>query len=213
MNERSLDSLQLREVQAQILEKLEFLSGRVLVIGDVGLDEYLLGEVSRISPEAPVPVLDVKTQERRMGLAANVAQNVVGLGGEVMLLSVIGEDSAAAQLKNLLGQAKVSSQHLIEDPSRPTTRKSRLMTENHHIARVDFERRQFLSDSVEKQLVDLATRLVPSSDVVVIEDYAKGVLSESAHPENYSNGPRSGEKKPLLIQLPKPLLVTIKGPM
>ena len=139
----------------------------------------LLGEVSRISPEAPVPVLDVKAQEQRMGLAANVAQNVSRLGGEVLLLSVIGKDNAGVQLKDLLDRAEVSSEHLVEDPGRPTTRKSRLIAENHHIARVDFERRQFLSNSVESQLIESAARLIPSSDVVVIEDYAKGVLSES----------------------------------
>ena len=78
-----------------------------------------------------------------MGLAANVAQNVSHLGGEVLLLSVIGKDDAGVQLKDLLDRAEVSSEHLVEDPGRPTTRKSRLIAENHHMARVDFERRQF----------------------------------------------------------------------
>lgn len=178
LNESLLNLPQLREIQSQILESLERLSARVLIVGDVGLDEYLLGEVSRISPEAPVPILDVKNQEQRIGLAANVAQNVSSLGGEAILLSVVGKDEAGLCLKKLLDKAGVSTQHLVEDLNRPTTRKVRLISENHHIARLDFERRQFLSGSVESQLIELATHLIPSSDVIVIEDYAKGVLSK-----------------------------------
>ena len=202
VSERVLSPLQLKEIQPQILEGLKSLSGRVLVIGDVGLDEYLLGEVSRISPEAPVPVLDVKSQEHRMGLAANVAQNVSSLGGEAILLSVIGKDSAGVELKNLLNKSHVSPKHLIEDLGRPTTRKSRLLSENHHIARVDFERRQFLSSSVESQLVEAAAQLIPSSDVVVIEDYAKGVLSESAT-QKIIQLARRAHKKTLVDPAPK----------
>ena len=202
MNERSLSPSQLKETQSQILGQLESLSGRVLVVGDVGLDEYLLGEVSRISPEAPVPVLDVKAQEQRIGLAANVAQNVSGLGGEVILLSVIGKDEAGVQLKDLLDIAKVSSEHLIEDLDRPTTRKSRLIAENHHLARVDFERCQFLSPNVESQLVESTVKLISAVDVVVMEDYAKGVLSQSVTQQIIQLAHKAG-KKTLIDPAPK----------
>ena len=164
-----------------VAEKLDKLAnGRLLVVGDICLDEYYLGDVKRISPEAPVPVLEVKNQEQRLGLAANVAQNVVSLKGQCHLLGVVGDDSTAQDLKALMTEAGVKTDSLIVDSERPTTRKTRLMTGNHHIARVDFERKQFLSKSTEKQLLDRARDIMDDIDVVVIEDYAKGVFSANS---------------------------------
>ncbi len=195
MVERILTSPQLKEVQLQILDQLEeSLSGHILVIGDVGLDEYLLGEVSRISREAPVPVLDVKSQNHRLGLAANVAKNVSSLGGEVTLIGAIGDDDTGSHFKRLLESEGVSSKHLIEDPQRMTTRKSRLIAENHHVARVDFQRRQFLSSSVESQLIEKAAKWIPTSDVIIIEDYANGVLTELVTQEIISLAQLSNKK-------------------
>ncbi len=153
---------------------------RLIVVGDIGLDEYVLGEVRRISPEAPVPVLEVQTQDSRLGLAANVAQNVASLGGEALLVAVVGQDSAADVLRAKLKSAEVSPDHLIVDSSRPTTRKLRVMSGPHHIVRVDYEHKQYLSDAVENQLVDKVLSLLKQADGVVIEDYAKGVFSESS---------------------------------
>ncbi|MCB0389638.1 MAG: D-glycero-beta-D-manno-heptose-7-phosphate kinase [Bdellovibrionales bacterium] len=172
---------ELKDKKQAIAKKLEDLSkGRLLVVGDLCLDEYYLGDVKRISPEAPVPVLEVKSQERRLGLAANVAQNVVSLKGKCHLLGVIGNDSTAQDFKSLLAEAGVSSESLIVDSARPTTRKTRLMTGNHHIARVDFERKQFLSKTAENELLNRAKDLMSEIDVVVLEDYAKGVFSENS---------------------------------
>ena len=123
-------------------------------------------------------MLDVESQERRLGLAANVANNIRTLGGEVLLLSVIGSDETGSQLRGLLGEKKISCEHLIEDEGRLTTRKTRLISGNHHVARVDKLRCQFLSPSVEAQLLKRTAELIPSCDVVVVEDYAHGVLSE-----------------------------------
>jgi rfaE bifunctional protein kinase chain/domain len=153
---------------------------RLIVVGDIGLDEYVLGEVRRISPEAPVPVLEVKTQDSRLGLAANVAQNVASLGGEALLVAVVGDDGAAESLRAKLRAAEVSPEHLIVDSSRPTTRKLRVMSGPHHIVRVDYEHKQYLSDAVEAQLVAKVVSLLERADGVVIEDYAKGVFSESS---------------------------------
>ena len=153
-------------------------AARILVLGDVGLDEYLMGSVKRISPEAPVPVLDVQEQDARLGLAANVAQNIVTLGGTPHLLGVVGQDRSAEELKALLTSSGVDPESLIVDPDRPTTRKTRLMSEHHHIARVDFEQRRLISPSVQEQLFKKVESLMESIDGVVIEDYAKGVLSE-----------------------------------
>ena len=96
------------QVKAKLLEKItQFKNKKILVVGDVGVDEYVMGNVRRISPEAPVPVLEVTGEDSRIGLAANVAQNVVSLGGKVQLVSVIGADQGAEILKNLLVKSNV----------------------------------------------------------------------------------------------------------
>jgi rfaE bifunctional protein kinase chain/domain len=168
-----------KDLANSVLKKLDQLSGKkVLIVGDVGLDQYVIGDVKRISPEAPVPVLEVSTEDQRLGLAANVAQNVTSLGGEPLLLGVVGDDSAAGQLRDELKKAQISDRFLLVDGSRPTTRKLRVMAEHHHIVRVDFEHRRFLSASVQTQLKQSFDRLIEEADGLVIEDYAKGVLDE-----------------------------------
>jgi rfaE bifunctional protein kinase chain/domain len=144
------------------------------------LDEYVMGDVRRISPEAPVPVLEVQTQESRLGLVANVAQNVASLGGEALLVAVVGQDTAADELRDRLKKVEVSPEHLIVDTSRPTTRKLRVMSGHHHIVRVDYEHKKYISSEVEKRLVEKVKSLLSKADGVIIEDYAKGALTESA---------------------------------
>ncbi len=156
-----------------------FQSKRILVLGDVGLDEYIDGDIARISPEAPVPVLDVREEKFHLGLSANVAQNIRCLGGHVDLVSVVGDDLAGETLKKSLNNINVSTKNLIVDMSRPTTRKLRVMSGQHHVVRVDFERRRFLSKSIEKKIVDQAVPLLKLADGVILQDYAKGVLSQS----------------------------------
>ncbi len=153
---------------------------RLIVVGDIGLDEYVMGEVRRISPEAPVPVLEVQSQDSRLGLAANVAQNVASLGGEAFLVAVVGADGAADQLRKRLTEAQVDPGHLIVDDSRPTTRKLRVMSGAYHLVRVDYERKQYVSAEVENRLVQKVISLLDQADGVVIEDYAKGALSEKS---------------------------------
>lgn len=150
---------------------------KVMIIGDIGLDEYILGEVRRISPEAPVPVLEVDGEDLRLGLAANVAQNIQSLGGQAFLISVVGQDSGAVLLKELFTKAKVGTEHLITDADRPTTRKTRVMAKHHHLVRVDREVRRFVSEATEAQIFISVKSLINQVDAVVIEDYAKGVIS------------------------------------
>jgi rfaE bifunctional protein kinase chain/domain len=181
MKESRIEGEQLRALLKSFPKRLENLPKvRLIVVGDIGLDEYVLGDVRRISPEAPVPVLEVASQDSRLGLAANVAQNVASLGGVAHLVAVVGDDATAADLRKKLKSAEVSPDHLIVDSSRPTTRKLRVMSGPHHIVRVDFEKKQYLSQAVENQLVAKVGSLLDQSDGVIIEDYAKGVLSESA---------------------------------
>lgn len=195
MKESSIESDQLKSLLKALPARIEGLpKARLVVVGDVGLDEYVLGDVRRISPEAPVPVLEVQTQDSRLGLAANVAQNVASLGGEAFLVGVVGQDGAAEELRQRLKAAEVSPDHLIADAARPTTRKLRVMAGHHHIVRVDYEHKRYLSPEVEARLIAKVQSLLPKSDGVIIEDYAKGALSESALHAIISAGKSAGKK-------------------
>ncbi len=181
MKESRIEGDELKALLKSLPRRIESLpKARLIVVGDIGLDEYVLGDVRRISPEAPVPILEVAQQDSRLGLAANVAQNVASLGGVALLVAVVGSDGAADELRRKLQASGVSPDHLITDPQRPTTRKLRVMSGPHHLVRVDFEKKQYLSTDVEKQLVGMVTSLLNQAEGVIIEDYAKGVLSEGA---------------------------------
>lgn len=164
----------------ELLKQLEhFKNKKVLILGDVGLDEYVLGDVRRISPEAPVPVLDVNHEDLRLGLSANVAQNVQSLGGVPILLSVVGSDEGAQKLKDLCLKSHVSWDSIVVDSERPTTRKMRVMAGPHHIVRVDYELRKYLSQNSENHLLQEFEKQLPNADIVILQDYAKGVISEN----------------------------------
>ncbi|KYG63410.1 D-glycero-beta-D-manno-heptose-7-phosphate kinase [Bdellovibrio sp. HCB117] len=163
-----------------LINQLPLMRGKkILIIGDVCVDEYVLGEVRRISPEAPVPVLEVEQEDVRLGMAANVAQNVCSLGGQAMLVSVVGNDTGANLLRDLCAKSGVSSEFLVTDTSRPTTRKTRVMAKHHHLVRVDYEVRSSLSAEVEAQMIHMVEKNVEDADCVVIEDYKKGVISRN----------------------------------
>ncbi len=156
-----------------------FKGKKILIVGDVGLDEYIMGEVRRISPEAPVPVVEVASEDVRLGLAANVALNVRTLGGEPRLVSVIGKDAGADRLNQLFRKLSISEANLVLDESRPTTRKARIMAKHHHVVRVDYETRKFLSEAIEADVITQVRSEVQVCDAVIIEDYAKGVITPS----------------------------------
>lgn len=163
----------------KLIESLSAYKNRkVLILGDVGLDEYVLGQVRRISPEAPVPVLEVEQEDLRLGLSANVAQNVVSLGGQVTLISVVGSDVGAQKLKELSAKAGIAWASIIVDEKRPTTRKTRVMTGPHHIVRVDYEMRKYLSAQTEDKILKEFQARLPENDIVILQDYAKGVITE-----------------------------------
>ena len=164
----------------KLLDHLPKLSGRkVMIVGDVGVDEYVLGEVRRISPEAPVPVLEVEKEETRLGLAANVAQNVRSLGGTPVLVSVVGDDGGSESLFKLLQRSEISTECFVKDRERPTTRKTRVMAKHHHLVRVDFETRKFISPQIESAILDQVSGQISKVDAIIIEDYAKGLISEN----------------------------------
>jgi D-beta-D-heptose 7-phosphate kinase/D-beta-D-heptose 1-phosphate adenosyltransferase len=135
----------------QILEKFSKLN--ILVIGDVILDRYWWGEVSRISPEAPVPVVCLRNTTLAPGGAANVAANIAGLGATPILVGIVGEDDGALQLPQVLRSSNVSSDHLVSDEARPTTVKTRVIAHSHHVVRVDQEHADHVSPETEDRIV------------------------------------------------------------
>lgn len=150
---------------------------KVMVFGDVGVDEYFVGPVHRISPEAPVPVVEVDDVQKRLGLAANVALNIRSLGGIPVLFSLVGDDSGASELNSILKQNEILSDGLLVDKKRPTTRKIRVMSGQHHLVRVDFEDKSELQDEQFKKLYLLMEKEIDSCSGVIIQDYAKGVVT------------------------------------
>jgi rfaE bifunctional protein kinase chain/domain len=179
MSKFKVQKVQINDEQKNfILQKLSRLqTKKLLVLGDVGLDEYILGEVRRISPEAPVPVLEVEGEDQRLGLAANVAQNIVSLGGIPSTVSVVGQDTGAQLLQDLCKKNKVPWDGMIVDSKRPTTRKTRVMAKHHHLVRVDYEIKKYLSAETEAKVLQTVEKFLPQVDGVILEDYAKGVVS------------------------------------
>jgi len=151
----------------------------VLCVGDLMLDEFVYGEVSRISPEAPAPVIAVQRSETNIGGAGNVARNIASLGARCILAGLTGEDAAATELKAQLSQQSLIETVLVCDPSRPTTRKVRFVSEHFstHMLRADWELAAPASASIEQKLIDAILPLLPRADIVLLSDYAKGVLT------------------------------------
>jgi D-beta-D-heptose 7-phosphate kinase/D-beta-D-heptose 1-phosphate adenosyltransferase len=151
----------------------------VLCVGDLMLDEFVYGEVSRISPEAPAPVIAVQRAETNIGGAGNVARNIASLGARCIFAGLIGEDEAGAKLKAALAQESLIESVLVCDSTRPTTRKVRFVSEHFstHMLRADWELAAPASPDIEQKLIDAILPLLSRADIVLLSDYAKGVLT------------------------------------
>ena len=154
-----------------------FSGKRVLVAGDVMLDEYIWGDAWRISPEAPVPVVEVRQRTVLPGGAANAAANVASLGGRTLLLGVIGADWRGEKLRETLAQRGVAADGLVIDSARVTTTKTRIMAHGKHVVRFDEEQKTELAIPLEDELLAWAAKQVPTVDACVLSDYSKGVVS------------------------------------
>lgn len=152
---------------------------KVLVVGDVMLDRYWWGSVRRISPEAPVPVVNLERTSLVAGGAANVAANIAGLGAEPFLIGIIGQDEEASLVKKVLKSINISSDYLVDNKDRPTTIKTRVVAHNQHVVRIDQENSQPLDDLSEKKIIGLIEKIIDEVNVIVVSDYAKGVISEN----------------------------------
>lgn len=149
---------------------------RVLVVGDVMLDHYIRGNCSRISPEAPVPVVRVSDESSIPGGAGNVASNIAALGGAVSMLAVIGSDDAGSQLSSLLSAEGVDCAGLVRDPARVTSQKCRVVAERQQVVRYDRETASPLGPDTEAKLLDALAPAIKAADAVILSDYGKGVL-------------------------------------
>jgi rfaE bifunctional protein kinase chain/domain len=173
------------EVRQQLLLLIPRLAGRkVLVIGDLFLDEYVLGQAGRLSREAPIPVLEFLRRFYVPGGAANPARNICALGGQATVLGLIGRDEAGTQLLSELRQVGIDPCGVVEDDSRPTTTKTRIMAEGslrfpQQLARIDRVDRRRVSSKVEAELIAQVHSLVPKVDAVLVSDYQTGVASQA----------------------------------
>ncbi|WP_250645552.1 D-glycero-beta-D-manno-heptose-7-phosphate kinase [Salidesulfovibrio onnuriiensis] len=149
---------------------------KVMILGDLMLDHYMVGSVERISPEAPVPVVRVEREKFLMGGAGNVAMNIAALGGAPMLVGVIGDDREGDELKTLCEQAQLSV-NLLTDPNRPSTKKTRIIAQNQQICRVDSEDSGPLSEALLDQLFKYLQAELQQYPVVILSDYGKGFIS------------------------------------
>jgi D-glycero-beta-D-manno-heptose-7-phosphate kinase len=149
---------------------------RVLIVGDVMIDSYIFGKVERISPEAPIPVVNVKRKEIRLGGAGNVAMNIKSLGATPVLCSVVGNDADAKDLINLLTDNGLPTDGIIQSKARITTVKQRVLAGSQHIVRIDSEMDGSINADERSQLIEKAKSLAASCDVIIFEDYDKGVL-------------------------------------
>src|SRR5262245_57997609 len=156
---------------------LNAFSGKtILIVGDVMLDEFIWGKVARISPEAPVPVVEVDRETYRLGGSANVAANIRGLDGSPIPIGVVGRDSASKRIDELLQEAHIDTSGLIRE-DRPTTVKTRIIAHNQQVVRADRESRKPLSPRVNRELTTMFVRHLPQAAAVVVSDYDKGVVN------------------------------------
>lgn len=159
--------------------KNSFRKFNVAIIGDMMLDGYLWGEVNRISPEAPVPIVEIDNEFFRFGGAANVALNIAKLGANAIPFGLLGDDDSSVIFKNLILNENMTADFLLQDSSRPTTTKTRVISSDQQIVRIDKESKKKISNDLEITLFNSLESNINNIDAIILEDYNKGVLSES----------------------------------
>jgi len=159
--------------------KTKFQGLKIAVIGDMMLDCYFRGEVKRISPEAPVPVVEVENEFYRFGGAANVVLNIAKLGGIPLPVGVIGRDSYGSIFSSLIEEAGVKTDGIIVDESRPTTAKTRVIADHQHLVRIDKESKQYIGRDIQNKILEYVEENIKQLDGIILQDYNKGVLTPS----------------------------------
>lgn len=187
----------------QLHRAISSLSGKkVMIIGDVMLDQYIFGAVERISPEAPVPVVRVEREECRLGGASNVARNIVALGGTCLLMGFLGDDREGRRMKRLLDEHGINDRCLVE-PSRPTTTKTRIIAQQQQVVRID--RESFITPCLESRAAMLKSisKEIESCSVIIISDYGKGLVTKEFMAEIQAVC-RMQKHQPMILVDPKP---------
>jgi len=149
----------------------------ILVIGDLMIDHYIWGNATRLSPEAPVPIVNVKNESTTLGGAGNVVQNLVSLGANVIVAGVIGDDTMGTRLIEILQAEGVKTDTIIKDDSRPTTVKTRVLADRHQLVRIDKEVIDAISVIIANELTEKLTDIIDSADIIILSDYNKGLFS------------------------------------
>jgi len=149
----------------------------ILVIGDLMIDHYVWGSASRLSPEAPVPIVNVTNESTTLGGAANVAQNLVSLGAKVTLSGIIGNDGFGARLKEIMTHECIETDAILEDEKRPTTVKTRVLAGSHQLVRVDREVTEPIDQQLANELIEKLDSYIEEADIVLFSDYGKGLFS------------------------------------
>ena len=159
--------------------KKKFIGKKIVVIGDLMLDSYFWGTVGRISPEAPVPVVEIDNEFNRFGGAMNVAYNILTLGGIPIPIGVIGNDYEGKLFRSLMNDTGISSKGIVIDKNRPTTAKTRVIANKQHVVRIDREKTTHISSQTEKKILQLLKKEIKNLDAIILQDYNKGVLTPS----------------------------------
>jgi D-beta-D-heptose 7-phosphate kinase/D-beta-D-heptose 1-phosphate adenosyltransferase len=189
----------------------------VLVVGDAMLDRFIVGRVTRISPEAPVPIVRFESEHWRLGGAANVAHNIAALGGRPRLVALVGADATASRLRELLGAAGIGTDGLVQDPARPTTEKLRVVTErNQQVARIDYERDADADGDIEHAIAAQVVRLASGSKAWLVSDYLKGAVTRSVikallQERSHRGGTAASDRTPLIVDPKIPHLACYAG--
>ena len=171
----------------------QFTNRHVLCIGDVMLDRYVYGQVQRISPEAPIPVLHTQRETATLGGAGNVARNIASLGGKVGVIGVIGKDQTGKDVEAILKALPNIASHLLADVARPTTLKTRYIADNQQLLRADYEDISSLSPDSEQKILALIAAVIKNVDVIILSDYAKGVLTDKVIAETIKMAKQTGK--------------------
>ena len=188
-----------KEKLLKIIE--QFSNKKILVIGDVMLDKYIWGEVSRVSPEAPVQVVKVDKESYAPGGAANVASNVASLNGTTYMIGLVGDDSANKMLISELKNRQINTEGMVEDKNRPTIQKVRVIGKGQQLLRFDYENGDYLDQEMEKKILDFVVKRIQNIDAIIISDYAKGIITKNLAEQLIK---LANEKKKVIIIDPKP---------
>jgi rfaE bifunctional protein kinase chain/domain len=178
MNDRMVQDKGIRHNPQELKRCVDrFSEARLIVVGDIIMDEYIWGDVSRISPEAPVPVVDIQEETKMLGGAANVLNNIASLGGKAILCGVIGDDQTGQEIVEKMKRQGLRTDGIITESRRPTSVKTRVVAHNQQVVRFDRESRKNLEANSIKEILDFIQKMQDGYEAIVVADYGKGVIS------------------------------------